>query len=100
MGKRVMTNEVRLHVSDEMHDFIRSASGQNRVGIATYVRELIAQEMRKLERQRNFRRIDPLIEEIYPLLVERMYPLVELMAEKLGVEMPDSEAENSVEKEG
>ena len=77
--------EIRLYVSGEMHDWIRRESDQYRTGIATFVRELIAKEMRNSERKLLCRSTDTLIEQI---------------AEKMGIELPEKQLDFEGKKEG
>ena len=84
--------EVRFAVSEEMYEWLMSVSSRQSRSVGLHVRDLVAQEMGRVDRQMMVRSTDPLI--------ERMCPLVESIAEKLGIEIPDSGSENSAEKEG
>ena len=88
--------EIRVRVPGKTYTWVKERSDEKRVSLAAVVREALDEVMERSERASCVRSTDPLI--------ERMYPLVESMAEKLGVEVPekqpDSEAENSAEKEG
>ena len=84
--------EVRFAASEKMYEWLKSVSSEKDRSVGLYTRDLVAQEMSRTERQKTIRKTDPLIEEIHPL--------VKLMAEKMGVDLPDSEGENSAEKEG
>ena len=80
-----MPCEIRLYVSKEMHEHVKDVASDRGFNIAAYVRDLIRQDMDRLQRQVVCRKTDSLIEAI---------------AEKLGVERSGSEGENSAEKEG
>ena len=92
MAATNMTREVRFFLTEELHEWLKATALDSGCAIGPFVRNLVGQEKDRIERRRMVRRTDPLIEEIHPL--------VKSIAEKLGVEQPDSEGENSAEKEG
>lgn len=76
--------EVRFNVSEEIHEWLKSTSYERGYAIGTFVRDLVIDEMHKDSRRIVCRSTDPLIEAI---------------AEKLGVELPKKESENSYQLE-
>lgn len=90
--------EIRFGVSEDMHRWLKFSAMDKGQTIGAFLRSLTDEAMRKSERKQFHRRTDPLIEE----MAEKMN-LVEAIAEKLGVEMPEkpmnSEVENKAPKE-
>ena len=84
-----MPCEIRFYVSEEMHDWLKSSALKRGESLAVFLRSAISDLIDRAERGVVVRSTDPLIEAI---------------AKKLGVELPekqpDSEGENLVEKEG
>ena len=87
---------VRLFVTEEVHNWLKVSAAVRSEPITTFARGVIVDAMEREKRGETCRSTDPLI--------KSMHPLIEAMAEKLGVEVPekqpDSEGENSAEKEG
>ena len=88
--------EMRIRVSQDVHDWVREASDKKGVSLAAIVREALDSAIKRSHRNEMCRSTDPLI--------RSMSVKLDAVAEKLGVELPenqpDSEAENSAEKEG
>ena len=80
-----MPCEIRLYVSEKIHSYAKATASERGNNIAAYVRDLIIRDMERKERSVQCRSTDFLIK---------------AMAKKMGVEQPDSEGENSAEKEG
>lgn len=94
--------EIRVYVSEKQHLHVKSSASEVGTNMSLYVRNLIEKDMESKERHIVCRTTDPLIESMHPL-IEKMaarFELVKAMAEKMGVDLPDSEGENSAEKEG
>ena len=94
-----LCREIRLNVSEEMHQWIKEASGKRGAPVATFVRDVLEAEMERPVREAACRRTDRFIE-----FIARRVVLMDAMAEKLGVEIPESQPDfeggNSTEKEG
>ena len=102
-----MSCEVRTHVTENVHNWLKSLALSRSEPVSVFVRGLIIEAMEKAERKRYVRKVDPLIEEIHPL-VEEMAGRMKAMSEKMGIEFPEKDSENtyqledesSAEKEG
>ena len=78
-----MPCEIRLYVSEEMHEHVKDCASDRGFNIAAYARDLIQADIDRKERSVKCRRTDFLIEK---------------MAEKLGVEIPENEQDSEVKK--
>ena len=84
--------EIRVYVTRELRERFKSAASVRFEPMSTFVRTLLVDALERAERKTQFRSTDPLIYE----MAER----VKAISEKMGIDLPDSEGENSAEKEG
>ena len=87
-----MPCEIRFHVNEEMREWLRASSQERGLTLSVFLRNAISVLMDRAEREIVVRRTDPLIYE--------MAETMKMMAEKMGIEIPEKEPENSYQLEG
>ena len=84
--------EVRVRLPEDIHVWLKEAAKENDQFITEFIRDCIKEKKDRSERQGMIRNTDPLIYE--------MAEKINAMFEKMGIEIPEKEPENSYQLEG